>query len=899
MGSAARRTTGFSSALRSTFHDWLIYSKLYLAVIAATEVIFVLAVLGSGLNVAPLVVALITTAIYVNDQLVDLSDDDIAHTREREFVSENADLLYVFASVSYGVALSLSVFGGVVSFAVALVPGVAWIVYASGLIRSITDRVGIGFTRLKELFLINTILVALTWSLTVIVLPLGYLDGVSEPVVATLFVYFFLRVFTNTEIANVPDVEEDQKRGIATVPTRLGIRRTRWALHLIDALSGAVVVSAAALGILPRVLTVPFLLALGYSTVVTARLEQYSDSSTLGRLAEYEYVVMFLALVAVIIVSETSFPLPEASPTLTGITVVLMLSIWLGMSVGLLAYREYPEPGALPLVVLLVGQVWWSVTLFLELQAGTFIGKLVFAEIRWIGIPFIPVGWVLFAAEYTGRRRYLQPRYLTALLVIPVLTAIFALTSPYNSLLYESSTVTEIGGASLLDRSPGPWFWVITAYTYVLGIAGAIMLIGLIREETSLPFRGQTVALLVGLAAPLLSNLLFLADKLSQAAVLPSAALDPTPLAFSVSGLAYLGAISRFQLLGDSPTPSPNARHVAFEQMEQAAVVVDRNDFIIDMNPKAAQTLVTSTDEAVGEPAREFIPEYEKIKSADESEPVTVEDTDRRRSFECATTSVTDPYGRVVSRIVTLNDVSRYLRRQQQLTVLNRVFRHNVRTQSQVILSNVDRLDTQAPDSSDADSLDEIKDSAAEIVSIGDKIREMINVFQTETEGGEGVRVDQLLRSCRQAVEQEYPRVEVEISSPDTEVAVPAVARPVFENAIENAAHHNTGPDPWVRINATADDGWLRVSVADNGPGIDEYEAAVIEDGQETQLDHTSGLGLWIIAWGTDLAGGTVSFEERDDGGTVVSVEIPVLPTPVAGTETENASSDGRVDTDR
>jgi sensor histidine kinase regulating citrate/malate metabolism len=79
-----------------------------------------------------------------------------------------------------------------------------------------------------------------------------------------------------------------------------------------------------------------------------------------------------------------------------------------------------------------------------------------------------------------------------------------------------------------------------------------------------------------------------------------------------------------------------------------------------------------------------------------------------------------------------------------------------------------------------------------------------------------------------------------------------------------------------VGIGATGADGWVAVSVADDGPGIEPTEYDVLKRGTETPLRHGSGIGLWIVKWGVDHLGGRISFDERDPRGTAVTVCVPV-----------------------
>lgn len=216
----------------------LVYSSAYLALIAVAEVLIVQYLFSLPPSPAPIIVGLITFAVYANDRLVDLESDASSSPYRTAFVRQYRGPLYVLAALAYGLAVALSALGGPIASALALLPGVAWVLYALNLRLT----VGIPFQRLKERLIVNSLLVAAAWSLTVVFLPLAFAGLGLTPAVGSIFVYFVLATFVNTEIANVGDVESDREADVATLPTVLGVRRTRHALY------GVVLLAATGLG---------------------------------------------------------------------------------------------------------------------------------------------------------------------------------------------------------------------------------------------------------------------------------------------------------------------------------------------------------------------------------------------------------------------------------------------------------------------------------------------------------------------------------------------------------------------------------------------------------------------------------------------------------------------------
>jgi len=93
-----------------------------------------------------------------------------------------------------------------------------------------------------------------------------------------------------------------------------------------------------------------------------------------------------------------------------------------------------------------------------------------------------------------------------------------------------------------------------------------------------------------------------------------------------------------------------------------------------------------------------------------------------------------------------------------------------------------------------------------------------------------------------------------------------------FEELLDNAVEHGTD-EPTVSISATETESGVAVTVSDDGPGIAAHERDVILAGEETPLQHGSGVGLWLVKWLVRNVGGTLSFREGD--GTTVAVELP------------------------
>jgi two-component system sensor histidine kinase RegB len=104
-------------------------------------------------------------------------------------------------------------------------------------------------------------------------------------------------------------------------------------------------------------------------------------------------------------------------------------------------------------------------------------------------------------------------------------------------------------------------------------------------------------------------------------------------------------------------------------------------------------------------------------------------------------------------------------------------------------------------------------------------------------------------------------------------VADPAL-RQVITNLLENA--HEVSPQ-WMRLHAERRDDLLRMEIADAGPGFTpEMLANFGKPYHSTKPHRGAGLGLFLVVNVIRKLGGVVAARNRDAGGAVVAIELPL-----------------------
>lgn len=216
-------------------------------------------------------------------------------------------------------------------------------------------------------------------------------------------------------------------------------------------------------------------------------------------------------------------------------------------------------------------------------------------------------------------------------------------------------------------------------------------------------------------------------------------------------------------------------------------------------------------------------------------------------------------------------------RRLERISVLNRVLRHDIRNSVNVIGGYLDRFETEQQKEKQAKEI--IRDHINEILHLSDQSREIEELIRRDTPKVEETDLAAVIQEKCNEVRQTSEGVEIKYTGPDSAVikSTPLIAS-VLNNAIDNAVEHND--QPVAKIDVTleeiADSEFgFKITVADNGPGLPDREKQVFEGDRETPLQHSEGMGLWLIRWITREAGGQATVSDNGDRGTKLVISLP------------------------
>ncbi|AKH98407.1 sensor histidine kinase [Halanaeroarchaeum sulfurireducens] len=212
------------------------------------------------------------------------------------------------------------------------------------------------------------------------------------------------------------------------------------------------------------------------------------------------------------------------------------------------------------------------------------------------------------------------------------------------------------------------------------------------------------------------------------------------------------------------------------------------------------------------------------------------------------------------------------LNRERLIDVLNRVLRHNLRNDMNVIIGSADLIEEQ--------TTGENQTLAAQISETGQNLMELAETARNLEELCRSVPVPRpmdirpLVDAAVAGVKADQPDASISVTGPDEIVAL---AAPQLESAVkellENAANDG-GTNPHIEVTIEREDSVALVTVTDSGSGLPDAERMMLESGEESAVEHGSGLGLFLVHWIVTNLDGNIDVV-TSDGGSSITIQLP------------------------
>lgn len=273
-----------------------------------------------------------------------------------------------------------------------------------------------------------------------------------------------------------------------------------------------------------------------------------------------------------------------------------------------------------------------------------------------------------------------------------------------------------------------------------------------------------------------------------------------------------------------------------------------------------------------------------------------------------------------------IRDITDQREREERLMVLNRVLRHNLRNDLNVVIGYAELIgdtvaDLEIPSVIEEAPSEQFEEQVAELGEMSTTLGEALETLDTLHDELSSFPIEDILRGAEriettsenlmdiakkaQRFEHSFDRGQIvdtveiwgvlqdlaekygdtyEEASIELEGDIATIhgdrlaIREILEELIENAIIHSNRETPNVTLRVSDESpDWVQVWVEDDGPGIPQMEREAIECGEETPLMHGSGIGLWLVNWLVTRLGGSITIEDNEPTGTIVSIQFPKM----------------------
>jgi signal transduction histidine kinase len=587
------------------------------------------------------------------------------------------------------------------------------------------------------------------------------------------------------------------------------------------------------------------------------------------------------------------------------ILISLRLSGLLSLGVAYSAWRRRPAAGSTEFALLMSAAAYWSLTYAAGLNTSGMENKLILNQVTYIAIAYIPVLWLFFSLRYTGTAK-LSRKQMLLLLLMPTLTTIIIWTNNTHQFFWSNISLQTEGVITSVANTRKTWFWIHTTYSYICLITGAYFLLRSLGAGNSSLYRGQAIALAIGVFAPWIANATYIFE------LFPIRLLDPTPFGFTLTGLAISWAIYRFRLLDILPA----ARDAVLASMTDGVIVLDARNRIVEINPSAEKFLRdgdSSLRQLIGADASLVLSQWphvvERFQDVTHAYATAIpfQVGNRTRYVDVRISPIRDAAGKITGRVLVTSDVTSQkltadLQKAKETAEASSLAKsaflasmsHELRTPLNHIIGYSELLqeEVEANRHQDlyCDDLQKIHHSGKHLLDIITQILELARLearmvaLNKETFPLPDL-VEDVITQIQPLLEKNNSQLGLKLPDDKLQIyADLAKIRQVIYNVLHNAVRFTE--QGRVDVEVGAQDGMAFIRVQDSGPGIPPERLATIFEAfanpESASRKKTEGLGLGLATAQqfARLMNGEIGVVSKVGRGSTFTIQLPLGVKP-------------------
>ena len=565
-----------------------------------------------------------------------------------------------------------------------------------------------------------------------------------------------------------------------------------------------------------------------------------------------------------------------------------LITAFVAVFVIIILWKQRKSSEVKYLILLELMVAIWATTYAFEFATADLSKKILWSELSYFGIAFLPVFYFLFTTAFSRNNKLINKRNILLLFIIPFITLILALTNNLHHLIWTSVSLDTTH--NMAHYHHGIWFWLFYGYAQLLIFTGLFNLVVSIFKFTSY-YKSQIGTLLIGSIIPIAGNFLYISE------FNPFPGFDWTPGSFLATGVIITFGIMHYRMF----ELIPFARKKLIDTMSDGVVVVNSEGIIEDCNPVINNLFGTNQKPILKKFAIDVFKDHIEIieginNNNEHSINLQLNIKGQKNYFQVKVTPI--PYKNKITpgKLLIFNNITSLLETEIELKNSNNKLTSEIEKNEKLIEELNSFAHTVAHDLKNSlgaiyssseiivESLEEnkidvakefssrVKESSWKTIKITDELLKMATAGQQDVELTEFNMKEVFDHSAIQLREL-IEKSGAEIKTPQKWLSAIGYApwvEEVWVNFLSNAIKYG-GTPPKIEIgNKKTDDNKIKYWVKDNGNGVP------VKDHKKIFKKHTRlnpqkaigyGLGLSIVKRIITRLNGTVGIESSGKQG--------------------------------
>ncbi len=335
------------------------------------------------------------------------------------------------------------------------------------------------------------------------------------------------------------------------------------------------------------------------------------------------------------------------------------LAAFLIFIAALYTFRRVNARGGWYLALVCLSATVWAAAegflyLGLDIKTNIFITKF-----QYFGVTPLPplallFGLTVFDCEFWNTRRLRSIFFIIATVIILLIW-----TNPLHKLIFPVFYTIDTGSFPMLGVKHGALWWVILFYHYSLIACLSMILFRQMITSTSY-LRSQAGLAMAAVSLVWISNVIYVSGHS------PIPHMDVSPIAFVIVAGSMAWGFFRFRLLDILPV----ARAEIFRELEDAILVIDHKDRLIDMNRTAESLFRTHLDKIIGQDVFSVFNHFPQLKSNArevKTTEISLIKEGQKHVYDLCTSTIKNSEGTKAGKVISLRDITERKRMEKSL----------------------------------------------------------------------------------------------------------------------------------------------------------------------------------------------------------------------------------------